>query len=66
MGIGNNCHIENAIIDKNVRIGNRVTIIGHEDLDDEETDTYCIKKGIIVVKKNAYIKADTVIGKPRA
>jgi len=66
LGIANDCYIENAIIDKNVRIGNRVTIIGHEDLDDEETDTYCIKKGIIVVKKNAYIKADTVIGKPRA
>jgi len=66
LGIANDCYIENAILDKNVRIGNRVTIIGHEDLEDEETDTYCIKKGIVVVKKNAYIKADTVIGKPRA
>lgn len=62
LGIANNCYIEKAIIDKNVRIGNNVSIIGGDDLEDIETDTYCIKSGIVVVKKNAYIKEGTKIG----
>jgi glucose-1-phosphate adenylyltransferase len=62
LGIANDCYIENAIIDKNVRIGNRVSIIGDSSLEDCETDTYCIKSGIVVVKKKAYIKDDTKIG----
>lgn len=63
LGIGNNCYIKRAILDKNVRIGNNVTIIGGEDLEDIETDTYCIREGIIVVKKNAYIQDNIQIGK---
>ena len=62
LGIGNNCHIERAILDKNVRIGNRVSIRGGEGIEDCETDTYCIKSGIVVIKKNAYIKDDEQIG----
>lgn len=62
LGIANNCYIENAILDKNVRIGNNVTIIGHESLEDDETETYSIKSGIVVIKKNAFIKEDSKIG----
>ena len=62
LGIGNQCHIENAIIDKNARIGNGVVIKGHTDLANEETDAYCIKDGIIVVKKKAVIPPNTKIG----
>lgn len=61
MGIGEGCHIERAIIDKNGRIGNNVTIIGGDHLLDTETESYCIVDGIIVVKKNARIPDGTVI-----
>jgi glucose-1-phosphate adenylyltransferase len=62
MGIGEKCYIENAILDKNCMIGNNVTIRGHEDLEDKETDTYCIRDGIVVVKKRAIIPTGTRIG----
>lgn len=61
-GIGANCQIRNAIIDKDVRIGNDVIIHGSVALSDTETDTYCIRDGIIVVKKGAIISNGTRIG----
>jgi len=66
MGIGNSCHIENAIIDKDCCIGDNVSIIGSSDLENIETDNYCIKDGIIVMKKGAEIPNGTVIGNPKA
>lgn len=62
MGIGANCYIEQAIIDKNCRIGNNVTIKGGDSLEDIEADTYCIRDGIVVVKKGAVIADNTRIG----
>lgn len=62
MGIGENCYIEKAIIDKNCRIGNGVVIKGGEHLANIETDTYCIVDGIIVLKKGAILPNNTVIG----
>jgi glucose-1-phosphate adenylyltransferase len=65
IGIGENCHIENAIVDKDVRIGNNVTIRGSlhpNELEDVETDTYSICDGIVVLQKKAYIPEGTEIG----
>ncbi|MBK9568096.1 MAG: glucose-1-phosphate adenylyltransferase [Saprospiraceae bacterium] len=62
MGIGRNCYIENAIIDKHVRIGDSVIIRGHDTLEDMETEHYVIKKGIVVVNKSAVIPNGTIIG----
>lgn len=62
MGIGNNSYIENAIIDKNVRIGSNVRIVGSVSLPNMEDENYCIVDGIVVVKKNAVIPSGTVIG----
>lgn len=61
-GIGENCHINNAILDKNCFIGNNVTINGGTHIADTDTETYTVKEGIIVVKKNAVIEEGTVIG----
>ena len=55
LGIGQRCFIKNAIIDKNCRIGDDVTINGGKHLEDKETDMYIIKDGIVVVKKDATI-----------
>jgi len=62
MGIGKNCVIENAIIDKNCRIGDNSTIRGGEGLSDVETPTHCIRDGVIILKKGAIIPANSVIG----
>jgi glucose-1-phosphate adenylyltransferase len=62
VGIGKNCHIEQAIIDKDCRIGDNVVIRGGDHLKNIETETYCIVEGIVVVKKKAVIPSGTKIG----
>ncbi len=62
MGIGSNCFVEKAIIDKNCRIGHNVTIRGSVALENTETDTYCIRDGIIVLKKGAMVPDNSKIG----
>lgn len=55
LGIGDNCSIKNAIIDKNARIGNNVRIEGGSHLPDGDHDLYTVKDGIVVVKKGAIV-----------
>jgi glucose-1-phosphate adenylyltransferase len=62
MGVGKDCYIENAILDKNCRIGDDVIIRGSVALPNDETDTYCIRDGIVVVKKGATIPSGSRIG----
>ncbi|WP_299127853.1 glucose-1-phosphate adenylyltransferase [uncultured Winogradskyella sp.] len=61
MGIGERCFIKNVILDKNCRIGDDVRINGGNHLKDKESDTYLIKDGIVVVKKDAIIPSKTII-----
>jgi ADP-glucose pyrophosphorylase len=60
LGIGKNCHIERAIIDKNARIGNDVIIRGAEGLPNREEANYSIVEGIVVVKKKAQYRFSLV------
>jgi len=55
VGIGENCFIQNALIDKNVRIGNNVHISGGKHLDNFTNELYSIKDGIVVIKKGAVL-----------
>lgn len=55
LGIGERCTINNAIVDKNCRIGKDVTLNGGPHLEDANTDLYTVKGGIIVVKKGALL-----------
>lgn len=61
MGVGNYCHIEHAILDKDCRIGNNVVIKGGTHLADTETPEYVIRDGVVVVKKGAVIAEGTRI-----
>jgi len=61
MGIGMNCRIENAIIDKNARIGNNVTISPAGKPERVDHDLYYIRDGIVIIPKNAIIPHGTVI-----
>jgi glucose-1-phosphate adenylyltransferase len=55
LGIGNRCYINNAILDKNCRIGDDVRINGGTHLENTDQPLYTIKDGIVVVKKGAVI-----------
>ena len=59
-GIGENCYLYRVIADKDVRIGNNVSIKGGS-TELMETDLYVIKDGIVVLKKGAVIPNNTVI-----
>ena len=59
--IGNNVHIENAIIDKNVHIGDGCEIRNTDGVTEKDGDNYYIRDGIVVVPKNASIPEGTVI-----
>jgi len=61
IGIGAGCRIENAIIDKNCRIGDDVRINGGSHLENADHSLYTIKDGIVVVKKGAIIPNGYVI-----
>ena len=62
LGIGSRCQIQNAILDKNCRIGDDVKIIGGSHIEDGDTTLYTIKEGIIVIKKGAILPNGFTIG----
>jgi glucose-1-phosphate adenylyltransferase len=62
LGVGARCHIQNAIIDKDCRIGNDVKINGGSHLQDGDHALFTIKDGIIVVKKGAVLPDGFTIG----
>ncbi|MBB2144332.1 glucose-1-phosphate adenylyltransferase [Pedobacter sp. LMG 31464] len=61
LGIGDRCYINNAIVDKNCRIGDDVRINGGTHLTEGDYGLYVVKDGIVVVKKGAIIPNGTVI-----
>ncbi|MEI9963260.1 MAG: hypothetical protein WDM76_19745 [Limisphaerales bacterium] len=61
IGIGVNCKIENAIIDKNARIGNDVKISPAGKPESVDHELYFIRDGIVIIPKNAVIPNGTVI-----
>src|SRR5438067_3523524 len=56
MGIGKNCVIDRAIIDKNARIGDGVVITPGGKSANLDADNYFIRDGIVVIPKNAIIQ----------
>ncbi len=55
MGIGRNCVIDRAIIDKNARIADGVVITPEGKPPNLDADNYFIRDGIVVIPKNAVI-----------
>ena len=51
VGIGEGCFINNALVDKNCRIGNNVYINGGNHLENTTNELYAVKEGIVVIKK---------------
>ena len=61
IGIGRDCMIEDAIIDKNARVGDGVVITPHEKDANSEGPGYFIRDGIVVIPKNSVIPPGTKI-----
>ena len=61
IGIGSNTRIENAIIGKNARIGNDVSISPEGKPDYVDHALYYIREGIVIIPKNGIVPHRTVI-----
>ena len=61
VGVGENCHIENAIIDKGARIGNNVRLSPEGKPDMFEQDDIMVRDGVLLVLKNGVVPDGTVI-----
>lgn len=61
LGVGESCHIENAIIDKNARIGNNVRLTPEGKPDMFEEGDVIVRDGVLMVVKNGVVPDNTVI-----
>ncbi len=61
LGIGKNCKIKNAIIDKNARIGSNVTLSPEGKPDMWEEGSVFVRDGVLVVTKNGVVPDGTTI-----
>jgi glucose-1-phosphate adenylyltransferase len=61
IGVGRNTQIENAIIDKNARIGENCKISAADKPDKADHPLYYIRDGIVIIPKNGVIPHGTVI-----
>jgi glucose-1-phosphate adenylyltransferase len=61
IGVGSNTRIENAIIDKNARIGNNVVISPAGKPENADHPFYHIRDGIVVIPKSGIVPHGTVI-----
>jgi glucose-1-phosphate adenylyltransferase len=61
MGIGQNAHIENAIVDKNARIGDNVVITPNGKPAQVDHETYYIRDGIVIIPRNGIVPHGAVI-----
>lgn len=61
LGIGPNCYVEGAILDKNVRLGEGVVIKPFPRDQDLDRETWFVRDGIVVIPKNTEIPAGTHI-----
>ena len=61
LGIGNRCHLQNLIIDKNVRIGNGVRLSPSNKSDLYEDGKLVVREGILCVLNGAIIPDGTTL-----
>jgi glucose-1-phosphate adenylyltransferase len=62
LGLGTDCHIEGAILDKNVSIGANVVIKPFPRGTERDAGHYVVQDGIVVIPKNTVLAAGTKIG----
>ncbi|MEN8172044.1 MAG: sugar phosphate nucleotidyltransferase [Chloroflexota bacterium] len=62
LGIGANCKIEGALIDKNARLGEGTIIKPFPRGTEIEGNLWCVRDGIVVIPKNTVLPPETIIG----
>ena len=61
LGVGQGCHIEGAIIDKNARLGSGVRILPFPPGTEIDGEDWTVRDGIVVIPKNTTLRAGTII-----
>lgn len=61
IGIGANCHIEGAILDKNARLGDNVTIRPFPRDKDIDNEKWYVRDGVVIIPKDTVIPSGTTI-----
>ena len=61
MGIGRDCVIERAIVDKNARVGRGVRIVNEAGHQEADGDGYYVRDGIVFIPKEGVVPDGTVI-----
>ncbi|MCX7872092.1 MAG: glucose-1-phosphate adenylyltransferase [Verrucomicrobiae bacterium] len=61
IGVGKNTRVENAILDKNVRIGDNVVISPAGKPPNVDHPLYYIRDGIVIIPKNGVVPSGTII-----
>jgi len=61
LGVGDNSVIDNAILDKDCRVGANVQIVNKDKLQVGEGKNFVIREGIVVIPKGAMVLDGTVI-----
>lgn len=61
IGIGKNCYIRNAIIDRNVRIGNNVRLSPEGKPNGFHQGPIYVRDGILIIQKNGIIPDNTIL-----
>jgi len=61
MGIGQGCHIERTIVDKNARIGDDVRITPDDKPPTFDGPNFYVRDGLVIIPKNGVVMSGTVI-----
>ena len=61
IGIGDGCMIDNAILDKDARIGANVRLCNQDKIKDGEGPNFVIRDGIVIIPRDAIVLEGTVI-----
>jgi glucose-1-phosphate adenylyltransferase len=59
--VGDGSVIERAILDKDCRVGRNVQIVNRNNVQDDESELYVIREGIVVIPKGTTVPDGTVI-----
>ena len=61
LGIGEDCVIERAIVDKNTRVGRGVRLVNEAGVENADGDGYYIRDGIVIIPKGGVVPDGTTI-----